>query len=886
MFFPLRTTTAMLALTLSGSAGYVEPLPNSFVEARLSGERLVLTSRKFKYVPPTLTDNFAIAFGDSRTQNGGGYSFSTTSVQGSGTYGGGHSGWLFPLSGNKLIGSIGWNYGVAAQSTAGLAGRLNSIGSDCNSPFYPITSACYTGLTATTTSSGNNAGVSTFSTTATPTGPAGSPITAGSTSVILGLAASSVLYTTGGTIISAINSATNYSISIPLIAAANTALVTFAPAGTTSNYANYGGGGFTFTSTDSSKNTYSTPQYSPHGDPAKVVFILSGVNDSNLSQRQSLNNLAAIFDDLGPAGANKIVIVGDESPTGLVEGFSIPNNLANGAPEVCTVTGSPAVCTVTKHASYYDTQTVFFAPATSGLTLGLNDGLVLTADSAGNCASGPSAPSGATHYYCVNAGVYTLNAADVGTKIAIYYRWVGLGSETAPNLMTTIHNWLNSSTCSDYTDPLSGITYTGLNGALCNRPWVHVAQTWNATKDADPSNCTSGHTCYPGPWISSDGVHPSSYGGEVIAAAMITAAQSAGAIRANEPFPLPTVGGVYGTNGALTATTGTVSGVCSGLLNGTNRAYYIGLLAPTVASGAYSVGQRVYFNNITTGIPAGTAVTCLDAANNLLMLASPATLAVSTNAGVLITSDNNSLIANGVFDHVNQLNTTGLFNGCGAANVNCGQAPGTTKGIPAGWYASLDSNSQTAITAGTLGFSYGMATAPFAASGNNYDYEVIQIQGYAGGGANPSASISITTNAQVKSLEAQNDMHRGICDIKVAAGPNGHLTGFKAPTVQVSHTTSTFNPPGVPSTHSSYNTFNTWVGSQGGGLDFTDATIAPGAPNVTNGILSLPEVSIPAKIGGSTLTTTTFYVNLGWSASDPVSATVYIGRCALVKSLI
>ena len=113
------------------------------------------------YAPPTLNTPYLVGLGDSRTANAGGVVYPagiqfSTNVEFDGAY----IAQLYALSGTKFLPHTQYNYGVAGQSSAGIAGRLTKTGNDCNYPGLSITAACSTALFGTV-SSGGSLGTST-----------------------------------------------------------------------------------------------------------------------------------------------------------------------------------------------------------------------------------------------------------------------------------------------------------------------------------------------------------------------------------------------------------------------------------------------------------------------------------------------------------------------------------------------------------------------------------------------------------------------------------------------------------------------------------------------------------------------------------------------------
>jgi hypothetical protein len=855
------------------------------------------------YIQPALLNNYAVAFGDSRTANStifppwSGASFTVST-----DYSNGYAGWLFPLSGNRYLAEIGWNYGVGAQTTAGIAGRLFSTTQYC-SDASTIGYACFNGASATL-----SAAIS-----ANPS----SPLTIALSGVTGAPAAGDYITianaTNHGCQITAYNSATP-SVTVPAncitatgaagaaVALARpsavSAFTTYAPFGAT------GSAGASITDLDTNKangGAYFGGAYSIVTDPAQTVFVLAGTNDGARGAAGAISDLQAIFNAFGPTAANKIVIVGDELPRGLAEGFSRANANPLGAPEVWTVpTTSPYTVTAVNAANYWDTQQVFFAPcgatssgtpansyscgtAASGVTFsaGASDGVALT----------PVASAPAQGQYAVNNGVYTFNSADAGKKIAIYYRWKAGANSPGSSYLTTIHNWLNATSCGSWTDPVSGTSYPGVSGAQCPGlyPWVHVAPTWSATLDA--AAAASGNYLNL-PYTSVDGLHPSPYGGAIVANAMLQAAGQTSAIPTTQPFS-PATEQNYFFYGTSTTSTAAQTSTCGGTAR---RDYlssvYVGGTALTaipqaMAQSIFKTGSRLYFNNATQSALNGVTVTCVDAANGLVQLSSPSTVIMtgSTYNWAFVQNDSASP-ASFIGDSISGGDIYALQTNTSSPLANTGTPSGAgigatvVKGVPYGWTLTTDSGTTTALSQGIMGLSYGVEQNPF---GDGEDDFVLQLQGYAGTGT--QITLSQLVQGPIAATFSAGQFHRAICRVKLSAGPNGHLYGVEGVAVKYydQTTSGNFVPPGLASGSATL-----WAARQGGGaVEFNDANIASGAPGVTGtslgNVLTLDELTPPAAVQGPGPFSAQLSFNVTYAAGDPVSATIRLQSCRAMQ---
>jgi hypothetical protein len=817
------------------------------------------------YTPPTLTSNYAVALGDSRTGNAGGWGLVFPQAGATIGYNNGFAGWVMPLSGGYIVSEDSFNYGVGAQDSAGEAGRLNSTGTDCNSSADTLLS-CFTGTKGTNTGS-ISANATSFTLAVT------SGATPGANDYINFAAGALWSCQAQG-----ISGTGPYTVTIPSSCVtstiANGTLVALSHPANSSAFASYLSVSGVAAQTDVDNNKSGTGQYSVVSDPAQVVFFIGNVNDGNLPSLTSIANDVAIFNALGPSGANKIVIAGDEIPRGLAEGWSIPANTYDGAPEVATIPAPSGPYTYTVHNAagiYYDTQQVFFAPAGTGtvpFVAGASDGTQLinctTLTTAAANGTGTCVPTAGQYSVDSTTGIFTFNSADASKKVAIFYRWKNLGGASIAYL-TTIHNWFDSTYCGTGTDPATGLA---VKGASCPGlyPWVHVASTWAAAVDG-----TTGANYYPLPYVSADGLHPLPYGGAAVAKALVTTAQSAGAIKGTTPFPQPTVKNFI-FNAQISNSTANATTTCPAPLASN---YF--LYNPNISESILTVGTPLYFPSATSGIPQGATITCIDVTHHYIQISNSAT-AITSFTGIIALADPTSYVGAGVMDYTNQTSATAISN---TGTPSLGTL--VTKKQAAGWTTQPDAATATALAAGTMGFSYGIESNPF---NDGFDDFVIVLQGY---GVSGSITLSQNSLLGIQSLFATGDMHRAQCDIKVSAGPNGHLTGLGGMLVKVTDTsTGTFLPPGATS-----GAYTGWYGGQGASsMQFSDQSIATGAPNVTSqtlynagvagasiNVLDLPELGPPAKFGGTGTLSQTTAIVINYGGGDPVSAVVRIRRC-------
>jgi hypothetical protein len=770
-----------------------------------------------------------VALGDSITGNGGGLSYSGTTVTNSYSFSNGWSGFLELGAGNTLALPTGWNMGRGAQTSAGIRARDQAAANTCASATDSATLPCYSGTQLTTTASASG-GTSTL-TFASTTGVVDGQYVFISTASVTPPGVTVASHTT-----------TTVTLSAPLLANVASS-VTVAFSNFSNRYDLYTGGATTPGSiTDMDGNIESDGLHAAcdAGNGVAVVSLMGGTNDGSFQVATSLANMGAVLDDCGPKGANKVVLLSNMLPRGVATALSELH------------TPSANTVTVTNAASFYQDVKVVKAPVTSTVpcAAGSGDGTVMT-----NCS--PCTPSAGQ--YNVSAGVYTFNAADTG-RVAITYTWL---NQPGGVWQTTLHNWAQSTQCGSYTDPTSGTTYSGVSGALCKklRPHVVSADTWDQCLDG-----TSGSNNYPLPYSSVDGLHPLPWCGRNAAAAAISALQAKfpSALAASAIVPLPTANNITFT-GSSSSLTSALTTTCSGT---TQRNFYLTSLSPAASTGIYQVGMAL--RTTSANITDGSTITCVDSTNNVAQMSAAGTVSGSISG---IIGQQSGLATNGLFDH--NLTTNSTITGCGTSNVNCPAPSGATQVVPTGWTLTLSAQTQTDIAAGVLGLGYGVETNPLS---DGYDDFVVQLQGVSGAAAG-TFSLSANAAAAIANGIAAGDKHRAVCEVQIGAGPNGHLSGLQGVTVKAADTTkasTTFTAPGTSS--NTYTVFAGQAGNGGTGIELTDKDISSGTLvlQTMSPLVDTTGMTTPLASANTTITGT-------WDANMPVSAKIRIRRCALAK---
>lgn len=657
------------------------------------------------------------------------------------------------------------------------------------------------------------------------------------------------------------------------------------------------------------------------------------------SHLTSIANLRADIVAMGPANANKILILADEVPTGLAQSYSaLAASADTGDPEVVTPASQTCtngasytgVCaTVTKSSVWFDTQVndVWFAPATtsalnSQFVAGANDGLALsycnaacwTANS-GLPASGHNFADYASAPATIPKGVYVFNSGDIGTRVAVNYRYTNQahGLWFAAN-----HDWIAAAASSGNPCAASG-TFIGATSGLmlpapaanCPSvyPWVHVALTWEATVDTTVTDA-NGKQVYPKPYVSRDGLHFYPYGSALIAKAML-AAVPAGVTPPNPSFQPATAsmtGVRLSTATTSSATTNYSSSACNttavpGLAHanstGPQRNYTLSAVAP-IAAGLYHVGDSVYTTEVASGLPSyGGHIACIDVTGGYLLLDVAATSTQTPNNSIYTLADPaNNIIPWGVMDYANGVSSSATaltgFGCSGTCSANIWTAaqisalPGPTNGktvkvgIPAQWgVVNPDASTMTAIGNGTLGFGFGVEQNPL---GDGFDDFMLVLSGYAGTTATNQLTFSVGLPAPSFGADAGGEIYRASCEMLAYPGPNGRLTGLaglKVSLQEIVAAGNSFVPPGIATAGFTY-----WTGGAGfsnlGSL--AAAFLASGQPgyDATLGAIRLNLVTgpvvqkAPGGVAGHSLT---FSFTATWRNKDPVSGVLRVRKC-------
>lgn len=811
------------------------------------GEQLVgafqnLGSGTPPYTPPAMVAGLAIAYGDSRTANAGGVAYSGTSFVVNDGFSNTFVAEIPWQSNNAVQFSYHYNYGVGAQSTAGIYSRLNLSAALCNSA--NLTSAagqCFT-ANKTTTSGSSTAGLSAITLT-TAAGVSNndyiftSPASPGSGLYLLPQTQVTNIVTNTLSINQTIQT------TIPNL----TTFMSAAAAKINPFWNGLDGTQLGWTLTDPQLNSNNTGQYSTCSDPAPLVFLTTGTNDSTLPTLQSLKNEAAMLDGLGPTGCNKVVIFGNEVPRGA----------ATAIVELHTIPTTPFQVTSNHAGVFYKDIQVVYAPPNTANVLGTNDGTVLTS------LSYPCTP--ATGQYCVNpaTGIYTFASGDSGAQVAIDYRYAALPGAT---YLTDIHEWANSSSASPFVAPTSGNSYA-IAGALYNRPWVVHADTWDAVLDSG-----SGALLYPNNYASVDGLHPLPAGGTKISQVLANAAATY--VGTTPVLALPTQNNIDFSGNSYASGT-VVTNTCG--LTGSNKQFQMNTLVPAASSGIYSVGMKIY---TTSGnVPAGDPIVCVDTTNNVIQLTNAATV-TSANSSIYGQVDTNSIAVNGLISHLDVPASPPVIASC---NTHCGTPSSTVQTVPLGWLFSVGASQTTDLNSGILGVNYGIETNTL---GDGYDSFVIQIQGQITTGALAVVFQTANLAGVSNNLITSGDKHRLGCLVTVSAGPNGHLSGAYWPQLAAFENvgSGTYTPPG--GANGSFTNWSSQVGGGGTGIEMSDGDLANGVSGKISATLFTPNTDTT----GMTTPTNAIKITLGSDAPTiqggtklPVSETVRISRCTMQK---
>ena len=726
----LKKIAAAAALAGFASAAFAGSALKSgnILEARLAGERIILQPH-FAYTPPPIGNLLSVA-GDSRSEGVNPYNtiYLSTNFQLSTSVSNNYAAWIFPASGNAFIPFLDYDFAVGTTTTAGQAARLKSPNTFCGMGHDGTTAVCYNG-TAITTSGTQAVNKLTLSATAP----------ASLTGKILGGAImTNSLYP--GSVIGTVTGADAFVPYSPNAWSTPLTGQTFYayPAAQSTPYWNFigaNGDGHYSSSPKVSQDTDSMGTHSNFGNyslcnnPSSVVSLIVGTNDMAILQTpstplyiQSLLNLTYILQHLGKSDCNKVVLLADELPRGISTGTTV------GGYEKRTISGTSA--TVTNAAKFYQTVQLCYQPdgtfPVNVFVPGANDGYCLT----------PGSTSSGGQFVDAGAGVYNFNAADTGAKIGFAYTWKNNDAAAAPtgNILTTIHNFMRSTSCGSFTDPLSGVTYP-LSGARCARDYPHVIgiDTWEAAIDSG-----SGSLFYNLPFTQGDGLHPQQYLGRKLGN-LVWDSLPSWAKPSSVPYPPPLS---TSNNPAFTgniSSGGTVTTSCTG--GDTAKSHYITALSPAASTGLYGPSQTVstgngvgilYLSQSALGFASPPIIDCVDQANNQLHIK---TGAANTNAGALTMalmvdpSTSGFFVPNGILDH--RAIVTTAASGCSTTHCGTAGAGGTLSG-------AVTTNGSNVVTAATA---YGAS----ALSGSLYPSAVLTDTGGSHG------SACLPAGAKVKS---------------------------------------------------------------------------------------------------------------------------------------
>ena len=665
----------------------------------------------FAYTPPALANSYLIGAGDSRTEGANQHTliYTGTTFVHSASFDRSFVGWMFPTSGNAYIPDLNYNYGVGTTSTASLAARIISGaagGTFCGNGYASLTVPCYNGTALLIGASGITS--TTFQ-------------SAAATSALIGY---NLEGADRGTVLSANTKITNVVGTTVTFAPASLSAITsgktfYAVPSTQINpYWNYLVGNYDAQSNDSLGNISNYGMDLCTGNPSKVVYLLDGTNDSQISSvSQSVLNLQTILTNLGPSNCNKIVVVANEIGRGLSTGT------IRGGYEVHTP--SAGVLSANNTATFYDTIQLCYSPGANSVagtawTPSANDGLCLKANA--SPALGQFVDNG--------SGSYTVNTSDT-MPIGIAYRWKNNASPvlTGPyysDYLTAIHNYLSSSSCADpWVDVQNNSTsYPGVHGgAQCpgKYPWATFADTWSASVDAAALAAT--HQYYNKPFTMGDGLHPQQTLGRPIASLMWTATP-AYAKPSSVRYPAPTINNPGFSATISNSATAYGANNC-GLAAGTLKSSYLTVLSPSANTFPASYGLPnntaavvnttfpglgvLYVTQSNLGITGSTTfIDCIDPITNVMHINNGNTTSSLSNIAFMLQRDNSatpSILPNGMFDHAETV--AAVMPGCSA--TTCG-----TAGIPGSMNGSAGAGTSSTLSGATTTAGSNVVTAPSA----------------------------------------------------------------------------------------------------------------------------------------------------------------------------
>jgi len=776
-----RTAAFLAALCVAAPAHALTPQQIALL---LSNPKL---SASFPYVPPALNAGLC-GYGDSQISNGGFISWASAQFTETVGSGNGYLPQIVSRAGNNAYWTPGFNYGLGASSSVNGAFRINAKrtdtgrasvtgkidnGSGSAGAILTTTAASVTGMApgAVITGTGVTAG--------TTVGPNGTATSAGSTAQAIGT------YT--GVSPSQLVTSTTIT-AVPNPAKAITTIVS-----------------------DDEFNLSSTGQFSALSDPCTTPIVLIGTNDpgASITETQSLTYMGQIADAFGPVGAtingsfvtgaNKVVVWADMAPRGIAFAEGESHALAS----TVTVTNNGA--SIFESDDCDGNVPIRVAVANYKITAGVP--AVTNGTNTLFTKVGSAPLSG--QYTVTSAGVYGFNAADVALapNAQFYYCYFGnVRTGAGLNWLLDQHAFINSSS-KTFVGPASGTNF-GIPGLLYHRPWIKPAALWNAL--AGPTAATTGYNI-AGTLV--DGLHPATHGtatgGAAIASAVdaILPGTSQFAFPANNNFYLIKGTGLVSvytsTNAPLPPnmiaqltrmTAGGVFQICyqqtcyvAGAANGNGEGTWTGntLTSSTSAITTPNTGGCILYTADATD-------TC-NSSHAAGAFTLPAFSAVIPNNGFVVAygdapfdasgvGQGGNMLLNGQFDY--ETTATGGVAGTlttlsGASCNTANSGASNSNFIPAGWTLTGDTNTQTALGAGTLAITCGYGTAP----DGNPGFFITEY-----GKVAASSSLLLTQGVSSPNSfinSATPDKMRGYARVTIQAGPGGHLYGLNSPGVKI-----------------------------------------------------------------------------------------------------
>lgn len=767
----MKRLLAAIALALLCSSPAVAP----------AGSMMLLGAGLFNsYSIPTL-NGLACGWGDSEIANSGGTAWTASTF--TATMGGG-AGYL-GLIGTKTNNRVGFQassiYAVGNTTALRLADSLPSNR-------YDTGQASLTASVAATTLTATAASVTGLRPN---TVISGTGVTAGTVVGANGTA------TSDGTTIQAQGT---YAVSPSQMVASTTIAATNNPAFATTGFG-----------ADKTWNFLSTGQYSALSDPCVTPIVLVGTNDpsSALTETQDFAALSSIADVAGPAGgtingspvsgANKFAFWIDMIPRGI--GFI----------EGETHTQATTTYTVAQGGFFEsDDCDTNIVPHVIAANYAVTAGVGLATNGTNTLLTKVGSSPNDGQYTVSAGGLYTFSTSlsIIAPQLTFNYCYNSQArTGSVLNWLLDQHAWVNSS-AAVFTGPASGTNL--VVPGLLTHPGVRAIAAWDAI--AGPTAATTGLNKAG---TLADGLHPASWGSQLLAAA---AATSINAIVPNVPLIIPPTANNYyiikgsGLVKTYTSTTAPLppnmipqlSGLAAGGL------FQVCYQQACEVAGAAVSGQGTFaWNGLTstTSSITGASGGCINYTAGSTCNGSTAAGAYSlpnfsanipVNGRVIAYSDppfnaagakaSGNLFFNGQMDYFVAASGGGAGTLTNLAGSTCNTANSglsNSNYVPSGWVLTGDANTQTALGAGTLVMTCGYGTAPDGAPGF-----FLTLYGKT---AATSALTMVESVQDVGSFlsTATPDMVRSYVRITAVAGPGGHLYGVQPPNIKINTTVTT-----------------------------------------------------------------------------------------------